>query len=62
MVEGMQVPTSRFLTGFETLLLYSAIRLIVGVYFMQWEKPLQNLAYQWPSWDELRKERADFHK
>ena len=25
------------------------IRLIVGVCSIQWEKPLQNLAYQWPS-------------
>ena len=53
MVEG-----STFLTGFETLLLYSVIGPIVGVYSIQWEKPLQNLAYQWP-WDELRKERAE---
>ena len=28
----------------------------MGVCSIQWEKPLQNLAYQWPSWDELKKE------
>ena len=34
----MQVYTSRFLTGFETLLLCSVIRPIVGVCSIQWEK------------------------
>ena len=30
----------------------------MGVGSIQWEKPLQNLTYQWPSWDELKKEKA----
>ena len=51
-----------FFTGFNTLLLCSVIGLIVGVCSIQWEKPLRNLAYQWPSWDELKKEKADFYE
>ena len=51
-----------FLTGFETLLLCSVIGLIVGVCSIQWEKPLQKLAYQWTSWDEQKKEKADFEE
>ena len=59
---GYASRTRRSLTAFKTLLLCSVIGLIVGVCSIQLEKPLQNLAYQWPSWDELKKEKSNFHE
>ena len=38
------------------LLLFVVIALIVGVCSILWGKPLQNLAYQWPFCERLRKE------
>ena len=49
-----------FLTGFETLLLCSVIGPIVGVCSIQWEKPLQNLVCQWPSWGQTEERESCF--
>ena len=58
MVEGMQVLTSRFLTDFETLLLrYQTDCLSL---FHSVGEAIENPAYQWPSWDDLNKEKGKF--
>ena len=62
MVEDMLVLTSRFLTGFRNLLLCAVIEPIVGVCPMQFGKPFQIVAYQWPFSDKLNKEMADLHE
>ena len=33
----------------------------MGVCSILWGKPLQNLSYQWPFCERLRKEKDDFH-
>ena len=61
MVEDMLVKTNRPLAGYGNLFLFVVIVLIVGVCSILWGKPLQNLAYQWPFCERLRKEKDDFH-
>ena len=56
MVEGMQVYTSRFSTGFETLLLCSVIGLIVGVCSIQDDS--KHLSVLWKT---SRKEKCDIN-